>query len=54
MLQEVRKVFFENFIVNTSLIGTPRQEKAKAEQKEETKPVETKEISAETTKEVTE
>ena len=29
-------------------------EKAKAEQKEETKPVETKEISAETTKEVTE
>ena len=28
---EVRKVFFENFIVNTSLIGSGRQEKAKAE-----------------------
>ena len=28
---EVRKVFFENFIVNTSLIGGGRQEKARAE-----------------------
>ena len=28
---EVRKVFFENFIVNTGLIGTPRQEKSKSE-----------------------
>lgn len=27
----VRKVFFENFVVNTALIGTPRQEKWKAE-----------------------
>ena len=26
---EVRKVFFENFVVNTALIGTPRQEKWK-------------------------
>lgn len=29
--QEVRKVFFENFIVNASLIGKTRQEKAQAE-----------------------
>lgn len=28
---EVRKVFFENFIVNTSLIGSARQKKARAE-----------------------
>lgn len=28
---EVRKVFFENFIVNTSLIGSGRQDKCKAE-----------------------
>ena len=28
---EVRKVFFKNFIVNTSLIGSERQDKAKAE-----------------------
>ena len=28
---EVRKVFFENFIVNTSLIGSARQEKVKQE-----------------------
>lgn len=28
---DVRKVFFENFIINTSLIGTRRQEKFKAE-----------------------
>lgn len=30
---EVRKIFFENFIVNTSLIGSGRQDKAKEEHK---------------------
>ena len=30
---EVRKTFFENFIVNTSLIGSGRQDKAKEEHK---------------------